>query len=92
MLAGWVRSGEPPRQIDVLTRAHFERGHLPGAESIPRAGLRERAAREIALDEPVVVYCADRLRRESRHAALILVDLGYRQVYVFEGGVAEWRR
>ena len=92
VLAGWLNSTEPPRLIDVLSRAHFERAHLPGAENIPRAELPARAPREIALDEAVVVYCADRLCRESCHAAVILAELGYRQVYDFEGGLAEWRR
>jgi rhodanese-related sulfurtransferase len=84
VLAGWLRSAEPPRLIDVLSRAHFERAHLPGATSIPRAQLHTRAPQEIALDEPVVVYCADRRCRESCYAAVILYD--------FEGGLAEWRR
>jgi rhodanese-related sulfurtransferase len=35
VLAGWLQSPEPPRLIDVLSRAHFEHAHLPGAESIP---------------------------------------------------------
>lgn len=92
VLAGWLQSAEPPRLIDVLGPAHFELGHPPGAENIPRAQLRARAPREIALDEAVVVYCDDRLCRESRHAAVILAGLGYRQVYDYEGGLADWRR
>jgi rhodanese-related sulfurtransferase len=76
----------------VLSRAHFERAHLPGAENIPTAELHARARREISLDEAVIVYCADRLCRESCYAAVILAELGYRQVYDFEGGLAEWRR
>ena len=58
VLAGWLQSTEPPRLIDVLSRAHFERAHLPGAENIPRAELPARALREIALDDAVVVYIA----------------------------------
>jgi rhodanese-related sulfurtransferase len=92
VLAGWLRSGEPPRLIDVLTRDHFERAHLPGAENITRAQLHARAPQEIALDEPVVVYCADRLCRECCYAAVILAELGYQQVYDLEGGLADWRR
>jgi rhodanese-related sulfurtransferase len=92
VLAGWLQSPEPPRLIDVLSRAHFEHAHLPGAESIPRAELHARAPREITLDDAVVVYCADRRCRESCYAAVILAKLGYRQIYDFEGGLAEWRR
>lgn len=92
VLAGWLQSAEPPRLIDVLSRRHFDRAHLPGAVNIPRAELHQRAPREITLDEPVVVYCADRLCRESCYAAVILAELGHRQVYDFEGGLAEWRR
>jgi rhodanese-related sulfurtransferase len=92
VLAGWLQSAEPPRLIDVLSRAHFDRAHPPGAESIPRAELHQRALREIPLDEPAVVSSADRLCRESFYAAVILAELGNRQVYDFEGGLAEWRR
>jgi rhodanese-related sulfurtransferase len=92
VLAGWLQSGEPPQLIDVLSRAHFERAHLPGAENIPRTELHARARREITLDEAVVVYCADRRCRESCYAAVVLSELGYRQVYDFAGGLAEWRR
>jgi rhodanese-related sulfurtransferase len=92
VLAGWLQSAEPPRLIDVLSKTHFERAHLPGAENIPRAQLHARAPQEIALDEPVVVYCADQLCRESCYAAVILAELGFQQVYDFEGGLAEWRR
>jgi rhodanese-related sulfurtransferase len=92
VLAGWLQSAEPPRLIDVLSQAHFERAHVPGAENIPRVELPGRAPREIALDEAVVVYCAHRLCRESCYAAVILAELGYWQVYGLEGGLAEWRR
>jgi rhodanese-related sulfurtransferase len=92
VLAGWLQSAEPPRLIDVLSAAHFERAHLPSAENIPRPQLHATAPREITLDEAVVVYCADQLCRESCYAAVILAELGYRQVYDFEGGLAEWHR
>ncbi len=36
VLAGWLQSPEPPRLLDVLSRAHFERAHLPRAENTPR--------------------------------------------------------
>jgi rhodanese-related sulfurtransferase len=91
-LVTWLNSTEPPRLIDVLGREHFELVHLPGAENIPRAELRQRALKEIGLDEPVVVYCSDRDCSESPCAAAILEELGYLEVFHFEGGIAEWRR
>lgn len=51
-----------------------------------------RAPEEIARGEPVVVYCSDRDCPESSRAAAILEELGYREVFHFEGGIAEWRR
>lgn len=91
-LVAWLESSEPPRLIDVLGREHFQLVHLPGAENIPRAELPQRARQEIGLDEPVVVYCSDRDCSESPRAAAILEELGYPEVFHFEGGIAEWRR
>lgn len=92
VLVAWLNSSDPPRLVDVLGREHFELGHLPGAENIPCAELRRRAPNGIGLDEPIVVYCSDRDGRDSRDAAAILEELGYREVFHFEGGIAEWRR
>jgi rhodanese-related sulfurtransferase len=78
-LVAWLESPEPPRLIDVLARDHFELVHLPGAENIPRAELRQRAPGEIGVEEPVVLYCSDRDCRESPRAAAILEELGRRQ-------------
>ena len=39
-----------------------------------------------------MVYGSDRSGRDSRDAAAILEELGYREVFHFEGGIAEWRR
>ena len=40
----------------------------------------------------MVVYCSDRDCPESSRAAAILEELGFREVFHFEGGIAEWRR
>lgn len=37
-------------------------------------------------------YCSDRDCAESPRAAAILEELGYREVFHFEGGIGEWRR
>ena len=42
--------------IDVRTREGFQRGHIPGAVSIPLAHLRNRVP-EIDRDASIVTYC-----------------------------------
>jgi rhodanese-related sulfurtransferase len=91
-LVAWLESSQPPRFVDVLSADHFASGHLPRAENIPRDQLAIRAPDEIGRGEPVVVYCSDRECPESSRAAAILEDLGYREVFHFEGGIAEWRQ
>jgi rhodanese-related sulfurtransferase len=66
VLAGWLRSAEPPRLIDVLSGAYFERARLPGAENIPRAELHARARRARATARPPgPTSCS---RRTARHS------------------------
>jgi rhodanese-related sulfurtransferase len=91
-LVAWLESSKPPRLIDVLSAEHCATVHLPRAENIPRDQLAVRAPEEIGRGEPVVVYSGDRDCPESPRAAAILEELRYREVFLFEGGIAEWRR
>ena len=74
-----------PRIIDVREASEFngELGHIPGAELVPLAMI-ERAAREWAKDEPLVVVCRSGAR--SAKATETLVRLGFTSVFNLEGG------
>lgn len=81
---------EMAQLVEVLPRETYELAHLPGAVHI---GLRDldRQAREL-LDtaRPVIVYCADELCDLSPRAAARLEQLGFRQVYDYVPGKADW--
>jgi rhodanese-related sulfurtransferase len=74
-----------PRIIDVRESSEYtgELGHIPGAELVPLATV-ERAARDWARDEPLVVVCRSGAR--SAKAAATLVQLGFSSVFNLEGG------
>lgn len=91
-LADRLEREEPLRLVDVLKAEHYERVHLPDAENIPVADLRERAPSALGRDETIVVYCSDSKCQASPKAAAMLDELGYTDVHDFEGGIAEWRR
>jgi len=75
--------------LDVRTRAEFLRGHIPGAISLPSNELRSRAETELPdKDALILVYCGSGKR--SVNAALILISMGYTNVYDF-GGIMAWK-
>lgn len=93
MPTGAERDAQAPRSPrSDIRRLPREVVHLPGAEKIPRSELARLAPEPIERDETVVVYCASLDCQESARAARPLEHLGYREVYDFEGGIAEWRR
>lgn len=78
--------------LEALPVRYHRAGHLPGALPIPHGdALRDVAPRLIpTLASPVIVYCASASCENSREASERLVSYGYTQVFVFEGGKAEW--
>ena len=77
--------------IFVDTSADFARGHVPGARWAPRGWLELQTA-DLAPDKDasIVATCAD--GRNAALAGATLLDLGYRDVSVLEGGMAAWQR
>lgn len=79
--------------LDVRDAGEFERGHVPGATSLPRRMLEFRAF-EVIPDAgwPVVVYDSGRPGdRRAELAAERLEEMGVTRVDVLSGGVQGWR-
>jgi len=88
-----LAAGEPLHLIDVLTRDHYRKGHIPGSRSacVFEVTFLEQVA-EIGLDRssPIVVYGSSRRSRDASVAAEKLGEAGYRNVAAMRGGLAAW--
>ena len=77
--------------IFVGTSQQFAEAHVPGSRWVPRGWLETQIA-GFAPDKsaPVVVTCVDGVA--STFAGATLVDEGYADVAVLEGGMRAWRQ
>ncbi len=83
--------GAPDRTVlFVGTSREFAAGHVPGASWVPRGWLEIQVA-ELAPDRerPLAVTCSD--GEASCLAAATLAGMGYRDVWVLDGGMDSWR-
>jgi thioredoxin-dependent peroxiredoxin len=77
--------------LNVLPRAAFEAGRIPGSVNLPIAELAERAGEVLpARDQETVVYCGSSACTLARQGAVLLRHLGYSRVREFPGGLEEW--
>jgi rhodanese-related sulfurtransferase len=80
--------------VDARETGFFVDGHLPGAVSLPLGEVEAQLAgflRKIPLERTLVVYCNGYGCPDSFDLGLRLLEAGYRDVRVFEGGFPEWR-
>jgi rhodanese-related sulfurtransferase len=63
---------------------------IPGSRRVPLDHLAREAAR-LPKDAVIVVYCSDLKCPDSRYAATELTVLNFRNVRVFQGGLATWK-
>lgn len=86
-----LQSERAPVLLEALPERYYLQKHLPGARLFPHDQVDKRAAQTIpSKDSAVVVYCASRSCQNSRIAAQRLIQLGYSDVAVYEGGKQEW--
>ncbi len=79
---------ETNRSLRVLdVSGMYDRGHLPGAESVP-LGTLEEAMADWDPELTYLVYCHG--DPPSIQAAQMLVDAGFRMVYRLEGNYGAW--
>src|SRR3954464_4069966 len=84
-------AGERLVLVDTRGHAAWHQGRAVGAVHMPTAEIVERAASEIPLDAPVVVYCWGPGCNGSTKAALQFSRLGY-EVREMIGGFEYWAR
>lgn len=75
--------------VDVRTPEEFAEGHLTGAQNI---NVLEpdfiTEVEKLDLNKPIYVYC--RSGKRSAKAALILKDVGFKEIADMEGGFLQW--
>lgn len=77
--------------LNVLPRAVFEAGRIPGSLNLPLAEVAERAGEVLpARDQETVVYCASSACSLAEQGVVLLRSLGYTRVREYAGGLEEW--
>ena len=85
----WLAAYAPAHVLHVDTSASYRRGHLPGAQWLPRGWLEPRIARVApSLDEALLLTCTD--GAQSAFAAATLRQRGYVHVAWLQGGTRLW--
>jgi len=77
--------------VDALSPMSFAMLHLPGAINLTPGWVDDRARQRIPdLDTEIVVYCQSSDCDSSILVANRLIDLGYRNVRHYAGGMRDW--
>lgn len=77
--------------LNVLPRAAFESGRIPGSVNLPLGEIEERAGEVLpARDQETIVYCASSHCSLAGQGVALLRALGYSRVREFAGGMEEW--
>lgn len=78
--------------VDVLSNRHFEEEHIKSAINCPADEIERKAKNLFNKKDKIVVYCSGYGCTASHEAAKKLVEMGYKNVWRFEGGISEWKK
>ena len=86
-LAAWIiESRADYRLVDLRSQAEFDEYHIPTAINVPMSGLADAG---FGRQEKLVIYSGG--GTDSAQAWMLLRALGYRSVYMVEGGLEAWK-
>lgn len=72
--------------VDVREHEEYAAEHIAGARSVPLAAL---SSAQLPREEKILLYCG--AGKRSCAAAQQLIDSGYRNVAVIDGGISGWK-
>ena len=80
--------------VDARSPELFDMGHIAGAISLPMVEVDAELPgflEQVAKDRAIIIYCSGFGCPDSFDLAVVLLESGYLDVRVFEGGYPEWR-
>jgi rhodanese-related sulfurtransferase len=75
--------------VNVLDKELYDDCHIKGSINIPFEEL-EHEAKSLDKNVPVVLYCSNYMCTASKLGASMLKNMGFKQVYAYEAGMADW--
>jgi rhodanese-related sulfurtransferase len=79
--------------LDARTVENFERGHIPGAVSLPVSrfdGFFPRQRGRLQAARMLIVYCSGWTCSDSHELASRLLQKGLRFIFLYKGGMEDW--
>ncbi len=80
--------------VDARESSVYSQGHIRGAKSLPLAGLDSALPGfidKVPYETSLVIYCSGYGCHDSKDLGNKLLQKGYRQILIFEGGYPEWK-
>lgn len=78
--------------INVLDKDLYDDCHIKGSINVPYENL-EKFVQDLDKDSSeIVVYCSNYMCSTSGVAAKQLTQMGFKHVWAYEGGTAEWHQ
>ena len=92
---GSSKKEEPKlRIVSLLEKKYFDDAHVKGGAGVEIINIDgedvEKVAKNWDLKVPVVTYCSNYYCRASHGTAKKLKELGFLNVSVYSGGIADW--
>ena len=99
---GWIVSLEMMQEkcddpnvviLDARSSDEFEKGHIPGAKNLPYYDFLEKFTlilEGIPLDREIIAYCEGIDCSTAEDLSYLLLEHGYQNTKVFEGGWEQW--
>lgn len=76
--------------INVLDKEPYDDCHIKGSVNVPFTQLSAYAQNLDPETAEIVVYCSNYMCSTSGHACKQLMKMGFKHVWAYEGGTAEW--
>jgi rhodanese-related sulfurtransferase len=79
--------------LNALDKTDFDKGYIPGSINVPIDDIFEGEIKDRIRDKrkKIVVYCSGADSHIAKIAAQKLENLGFVNVFVFEGGIDDWK-
>ncbi len=80
--------------IDARNSSAYEKAHLQGAISLPLGQAKKDIAefqKSVPADKTLILYCSGFGCPDSFDLGVLLLQAGYTDVLVYEGGFPEWQ-